>query len=129
MELVFECQNYTEEKKVKLAATEFSGYVDNQWEQIMHKRRHIGMAPVTSLYEMKTLMKARFVPNHYGRDLYQKLRRLTQGAKSVEDYFQEMETLMIKANVNEDDESTLARCGNQILHRRNQKNKPSSVVA
>src|SRR5690606_41021462 len=77
MELVFECQNYTEEKKVKLVATEFSGYAINWWEQIIHKRRHTGMTPVTSWYEMKTLMKAIFVPSHYGRDLHQKLRRLT----------------------------------------------------
>lgn len=54
-------------------------------------------------------MKARFVPSHYDRALHQKLRRLTQGTKSVEDYFQEMETIMIKENVNEDDESTMAR--------------------
>lgn len=97
MQLVFECQNYTKEKKVKFAATEFSEYTFNWWEQIMHKRRHTRIAPVTSWYEMKTLMKTRFVPSHYGRDLHKTLRRVTQGTKSVEDYFQEMETLMIKA--------------------------------
>lgn len=64
MELVFECQNNTEEKKVMLAATEFSGYDVNWWEQIMHKRRQTGMPPVTFWYEMKTLMKTRFVPSH-----------------------------------------------------------------
>lgn len=31
MELVFECQNYTEEKKLKLAVTEFSGYAVKWW--------------------------------------------------------------------------------------------------
>lgn len=86
----FECQNYTEEKKVKLVAIEFSEYAVNWWKQIMHKIRHTGMAPVTSWYEMKTLMKAIFVPSHYGRDFHQKLRRLTQGTKSVEDYFHEI---------------------------------------
>lgn len=97
MQLVFECQNYTKEKKVKFAATEFSEYTFNWWEQIMHKRRHTRIAPVNSWYKMKTLMKTRFVPSHYGRDLHKTLRRVTQGTKSVEDYFQEMETLMIKA--------------------------------
>lgn len=66
----------------------------------MHKTRHTGMAPVNLWYAMK----ARFVQSHYGRDLHQKLRRLTQETKNFEDYFKEMETLMIKANVNEDDE-------------------------
>ncbi|XP_033138922.1 uncharacterized protein LOC117129779 [Brassica rapa] len=54
-------------------------------------------------------MKKRFVPNHYGRDLHQKLRRLSQGSKSVEDYHQEMETLMLKADLEEEVEATMAR--------------------
>ena len=54
-------------------------------------------------------MKKRFVPAHYGRDLHQKMRRLSQGSKSVEEYNQEMETLIMKAEVIEDAEATMAR--------------------
>ncbi|KAL2486424.1 Uncharacterized protein Adt_31180 [Abeliophyllum distichum] len=43
------------------------------------------------------------------RDLYQKLQSLTQGLNSVEDYHKEMEMAMIRANVEEDREATLAR--------------------
>jgi hypothetical protein len=35
-------------------------------------------------------MRRRFVPSHYYRGLYQKLQNLTQGPKSVEDYYKEM---------------------------------------
>ena len=59
--------------------------------------------------EMKSLMRRCFVPNHYYRDLYQKLQRLTQGSQSVEDYYKEMEIAMIGANVEEDREATMAR--------------------
>ena len=31
VELVFDCHNYSEEKKVKLAAVEFTDYVDGMW--------------------------------------------------------------------------------------------------
>ena len=58
---------------------------------------------------MKMLMRRRFVPNHYYRDLYKKLQRLTQGSQSVEDYYKEMEIAMIRANVEEDREATMAR--------------------
>ncbi|KAF8092450.1 hypothetical protein N665_0414s0001 [Sinapis alba] len=58
---------------------------------------------------MKTVMKKRFVPNHYGRDLHKRLRRLSQGSKSVEDYHQELETLIMKVGVNEDVEASMAR--------------------
>ena len=58
---------------------------------------------------MKDLMRARFVPTHYNRDLFKKLQQLKQGTKSVEEYYQEMEIAMIRANVKEDDEQTMAR--------------------
>ena len=54
-------------------------------------------------------MRKRFVPAHYHRDLHQKLRRLLQGTKFVEDYNQEMEILMIKADVDEPLDATMAR--------------------
>ncbi|XP_010445897.1 PREDICTED: uncharacterized protein LOC104728640 [Camelina sativa] len=54
-------------------------------------------------------MRKRFVPVHYHKDLHQKLRHLLQGTKSMEDYFQEMESLMIKADVDETLEATMAR--------------------
>jgi hypothetical protein len=54
-------------------------------------------------------MKKRFVPSYYYRELHQKLHKLTQGSKSVEDYHKEMEMLLIKANIEEDSDVTMAR--------------------
>ncbi|GKU99800.1 hypothetical protein SLEP1_g12592 [Rubroshorea leprosula] len=62
VELVFDCHNYSEVIKVKLAAVEFTHYA-------------VG---------------------------------LTQGSKSVEDYHKEMEIAMVRANVEEDREATMA---------------------
>ncbi|XP_018458503.1 uncharacterized protein LOC108829340 [Raphanus sativus] len=109
IELVFDCQNFSELKKVRLAATEFSGYAINWYDQVVTNRRRNGGRPIASWDELTTLMRRRFVPEHYHRDLHQRLRRLLQGTKSVEDYFQEMETLMIKADVDETLEATMAR--------------------
>jgi len=47
-------------------------------------------------------MRKRFNPFHYHRDLNNKLQRLTQGSRNVDDYYKEMEVSMIKANVMED---------------------------
>ncbi|KAL2518543.1 Retrotrans gag domain-containing protein [Abeliophyllum distichum] len=69
MELIFDCHNYSEEKKVKLAVIEFTEYAIMWWDQLS----------------------------------------LTQGLNSVEDYHKEMEMAMIRANVEEDSEATLAR--------------------
>ena len=43
-----------------------------------------------------------YPPTHYYRDLFQKLQRLTQRSKHVEEYLKEMEIAMIRANVEED---------------------------
>ena len=58
---------------------------------------------------MKKIMMRRFIPSHYYRELHQRLQTLTQGSMSVEEYHKEMEMLMIKANVEEDREATMAR--------------------
>ena len=58
---------------------------------------------------MKHEMRIRFVPKHYRRDLFDKLQNLKQGSFSVEEYYKEMEKAMIRANVYEDEEQTIAR--------------------
>ncbi|XP_040955925.1 uncharacterized protein, partial [Gossypium hirsutum] len=109
IEMVFECHNYSESKKVKLAAIEFSDYAMIWWDQLTTSRRRNGERPISTWTEMKAVMRKRFIPSYYYRELYQKLQNLTQGNRSVEDYFKEMEIAMIRANVEEDREATMAR--------------------
>lgn len=109
IEFVFDCHNYAETKKVKLAAIEFSDYALVWWDQLVISRRRNGERPVSTWDEMKALMRKRFVPSHYYRELYKRLQGLRQGNRSVEDYFQEMEMIMIRANIEEDREATMAR--------------------
>ena len=59
--------------------------------------------------EMKREMRARFVPKHYRRDLFDKLQNLKQGSLNVDEYYKEMEKKMIRANVYEDEEQSIAR--------------------
>jgi hypothetical protein len=109
METVFDCHSYSEIKKVKLAAIEFTDYAIVWWDQLLINRRRNREPPVDTWEEMKMLMRKCFVPNHYYRGLYQKLQNLRQGSKSVDDYYKEMELAMIRANVEEDWEATMAR--------------------
>ena len=109
VELVFDCHNYSEEKKVKLAAVEFIDYAIIWWDQLVLTRRRNRERPIDTWDEMKAIMRRRFIPSHYYRDLYQHLQGLTQRSKSVEEYHKEMEIAMIRANVEEDREATMAR--------------------
>ena len=58
---------------------------------------------------MKHGMRIRFVSKHYQGDLFDKLQNSKQGSFSVEEYYKEMEKAMIRANVYEDEEQTIAR--------------------
>ena len=98
-QFVFECQSYTDSKKVRLAAAEFTDYAIVWWDQFVTNRRRDGERPVETWEEMKAVMRKRFVPRHYYRDLHNKLQYLKQGNRSVEEYYREMEVAMIRANV------------------------------
>jgi uncharacterized protein (DUF2249 family) len=82
-----------------LAVIEFTDYAIIWWDQLMTNTRRNHERPIETWGELKALMRRRFVPSHYYRDLYQKLQNLTQGSRSVEDYHKEMEVAMIQANV------------------------------
>ncbi|XP_073054076.1 uncharacterized protein [Primulina eburnea] len=113
VEFVFECHHYSEQKKVRLAVVEFLDYALIWWDQLVTTKRRCNERPIESWDEMKRVMRKRFVPNHYYREMFKRLQTLRQGLKSVEDYYKEMEVVMIRANIEEDNEATMARflCG------------------
>jgi hypothetical protein len=109
MEFVFDCYNYLETKKVKLAVIEFFEYAITWWDQLVINRRRNRERTIDTWEEMKVVMRKWFVPSYYYRELYKKLQGLRQGSRSVEDYYKEMEIAMIRANIEEDREATMAR--------------------
>jgi len=53
--------------------------------------------------------RKRYILASYNRDLQLKLQKLTQGKRSAEKYFKDMEVTMIRAKIEEDIEVTIAR--------------------
>nr|XP_027109214.1 uncharacterized protein LOC113729084 [Coffea arabica] len=96
-------------KEVKVATVEFTEYALIWWDQVRTGRRMNGEPQVRSWHELKAMMRKRFVPSYYNRDLYSKLQTLTQGNMSVENYYKEIEMAMMRANIQEDNEATMAR--------------------
>ena len=77
VELVFECHNFAEEKKVKLAAAEFVDYAVVWWDQLVLNRRRNRERPINTWDDMKAVMRRRFVLSSHYRELYQRLVGLT----------------------------------------------------
>ncbi|CAA7038935.1 unnamed protein product [Microthlaspi erraticum] len=90
-EFNFNLHNISNINRVKLAVSEFNDYALRWWEQVVTAREIGGALEVSTWEEMKRIMRQRFIPSYYQRELHSKLRRLTQGSKTVEEYFQEME--------------------------------------
>ncbi|XP_016191799.1 uncharacterized protein LOC107632644 [Arachis ipaensis] len=109
VELLFQCHNYSDVKKVRLAAVEFSNYALVWWAELDKQRRRNDKPPILSWEKMKKVMRQRSVPSYYYRELHQWLQRLYQGSKSVDEYHKEMEMLLIQANIEEESEATMAR--------------------
>ena len=61
MKLIFDCNRFSEEKKVKLTITQFSDYAIAWWQQLMTSRRRNREAPIETWHDLKSVMKKRFV--------------------------------------------------------------------
>lgn len=109
LEQIWSCHHFGEQRKVQLASLEFQGYALVWWDHLVKERRRTLDPAITTWEQMKALMRARFVPQHYARELRQRLENLRQGAMSAEEVYTSMQMAMVKANVVEDEESTMAR--------------------
>lgn len=106
MELIFNCHNYADIKKVNLAVCAFKEYALVWWQKKVHEIQRNGYDPIQTWATLTRVMDNRFVPSHYRQDLYDKIQFLVQGNKSVEEYHKEMEILLMKAGVEEDEAIT-----------------------
>ena len=107
VELVFDCHNYSENKKAKLAAIGFSDYATVWWDQLVFNMRRNREPIVETWEEMKRVMRKRFVSTYYYRELYNKLQNLRQGNRSVKEYYKEMKVAMTRENIEENREATM----------------------
>ncbi|KAK1644214.1 hypothetical protein QYE76_062019 [Lolium multiflorum] len=101
IEKLWRLHDYTEDRKVKLASSEFDGYALRWWNGVTRARQEDNELPVLTWREMKAIVQARFVPTNYLRSIYDKLTLLRQGVNIVDTYFMEMEMLMQRGRVRE----------------------------
>ena len=65
------------------------------WDQLVTNNMRNYERQVDIWEQMKSLMRRRFVPSNYYKELYQILQSLSQGINRVDEYFKEMELAMI----------------------------------
>ena len=99
---IFRVHNLSDQRCVNLASVEFSGYALTWWNQIQENQLVLGREHINTWEEMKQVMRRRFVPLNYQRDLRNRLQMLKQGKRSVDEYYKEMELLLVRAGIRED---------------------------
>jgi len=110
MELIFDCHNYLEDKKIKLIIIGFIDYAIVWWDQFVLSQRRNRKRLIETWKEMKAITRRCFILSHYYRELYQKLQCLSQGIQSGNEYHKEMEITIIQANVVKDREANGLNC-------------------
>ena len=106
---IFRIHGFSDEKRVNLASLEFIDYALTWWNQLQEDRLYAGNGYIRTWDAMKRAMRHRFVPPHFQRDLYNRLQRLVQGTRTVDEYYKEMEVLMIRTNMRESAEANMSR--------------------
>ncbi|KAF7815025.1 Transposon Ty3-I Gag-Pol polyprotein [Senna tora] len=108
-EQIFRMNDWSEEKKVKLASFQFSDFAIVWWEDLQLKRRLKGKGPPRTWEKLKKLMRKKYVPSYYYRELNRKLRMFTQGSIAVDEYVHELDLLKMRAGVQEGEEASMTR--------------------
>ncbi|KAK1607300.1 hypothetical protein QYE76_030973 [Lolium multiflorum] len=108
--------HYSEDRKIKLASSEFDGYALRWWDSLVRNLDEDGAQPIRTWRAMKEAMTSRFVPTNYMRNIFDKLTLLRQGVKTVDEYYMEMEMLMQRGHVRESLEMTMQRFLNGLKY-------------
>ena len=83
---IFRVHNLSDQRHVNLTLVEFSGCALTWWNQIQENQLVLGCEHINTWEEMKQVMRRRFVPSSYQRDLRNRLQMLRQGKRSVDEY-------------------------------------------
>jgi hypothetical protein len=106
VEQKFTCFEFLETARVRAATSEFSDFASVWW--VEYGKKHPNGIPQTWI-ALKQVMRARFVPSYYACDLINKLQQLKQGAKSVGEYYEELQLSMLHCNLEEREDAAMAR--------------------
>ena len=108
-EQIFKAYEVNDDQKVKIASLQFIYYAMKWWHSIVMDIGYNKIPPVVSWNDLKDCMRLRFMPPHFRKNLLLRLQRFQQGTLSVDAYFKELETLLLKVNMEKSEEAMIVR--------------------
>lgn len=107
VERVFEYNEVSENKIVKIVGLKLKMYASPWLENICERRARSGKTKVRDWTKMKKLLKEKILTNYYVQETFATFHKLKQGSRTVEEYSSEFASLMMKCNVVENEPQTL----------------------
>ena len=107
MEYIFEYYNYSEARKIALAAAQLTENALSWWDRKVSETGRVYR--VETWEEMRSKLRTRYVTAYYQRDLQKRFRKLSQGTRTVEEYYEEFESLRNKLKTRETQETLMAQ--------------------
>ena len=98
-----------EDQKVKIVAIKLKKHASIWWENLKRKREREGKSKIRIWEKMRRELTRKFLPENYYQDCFLQLHNLRQKTLSVEEYTREFEKLMMKCDIQEKEEQTIAR--------------------
>ncbi|KAK1680946.1 hypothetical protein QYE76_041794 [Lolium multiflorum] len=122
---IFRIYNYSGEKKVAMASLEFEDCANTCWKQVVTLRDENNEPPPPLKHGKRCML---VLPSHYMTDLFNKLQKLKQGTKTIEDFYKEMELTMMPAKIQESEKQKIARYFNGLPIKRIVEFQPYSTI-
>ena len=110
---MFVSHDFSEGKKVKDATSTFIGFASIWWNE--YCRTYPDCIP-TTWHDLKLAMRYRFVPSYYTRDMVKKLKNLKQGNNGVKEYYDTLQTTLLRSFVEESEEDVVDRFWRGLNH-------------
>eukprot|EP00253_Pinus_taeda_P013033 PITA_13033 len=110
----FECEEVSEDHRVKFAATKLKGHAALLWDSVQNERKRLNKMPIKTWTRMVAKLKGRFLIRDYQIALHKQVQNLRQRGLTVREYTEEFYRVNLRARYTEDTVERTARYVNGL---------------
>eukprot|EP00253_Pinus_taeda_P008213 PITA_08213 len=101
MDKYFECEEVSEDRRVKFAATKLKRHATLWWDSVQNERKRLNKAPIKTWSRMVAKLKGRFLLRDYQIALHRHVKNLRQKGLMVKEYTEEFYRVNLRARYTE----------------------------